>query len=117
MPSEKIPPCPLAKKCGGCDYQGMPYEQQLREKEKLVKKLLGNMGEERPILGAETPYHYRNTVHAVFTRKRNCEVISGSYQEGTPRVFPVNACQIENEKADEIIVTIRGLLKSFRIRV
>lgn len=117
MPSEKIPPCPLAKKCGGCDYQGMPYEQQLREKEKLVKKLLGNMGEVRPILGAETPYHYRNKVHAVFSRKRNGEVISGIYQEGTHRVVPVNACQIENEKADEIIVTIRGLLKSFRIRV
>ena len=24
--------CPLAKKCGGCDYQGMAYEQQLKEK-------------------------------------------------------------------------------------
>ena len=55
MPSEKIPPCPLAKKCGGCDYQGMPYEQQLREKEKLVKKLLVNMVEVLPILGEETP--------------------------------------------------------------
>ena len=31
--------CPVAKKCGGCQYQGMPYEKQLQEKEKTVKKL------------------------------------------------------------------------------
>ena len=22
--------CPYAKKCGGCDYQGMSYEQQMQ---------------------------------------------------------------------------------------
>jgi 23S rRNA (uracil1939-C5)-methyltransferase len=32
-------------------------------------------------------------------------------------VVPVDSCQIENEKADEIIVTIRSLLKSFKIKV
>ena len=25
--------CPYAKKCGGCDYQGMNYEKQLKEKQ------------------------------------------------------------------------------------
>ena len=28
--------CPVAKKCGGCQYQGVPYEKQLQEKEKTV---------------------------------------------------------------------------------
>ena len=32
--------CPYAKKCGGCDYQGVAYEQQLELKETSVKKLL-----------------------------------------------------------------------------
>ncbi len=30
--------CPYAKKCGGCDYQGMSYEQQLQEKQTYVRK-------------------------------------------------------------------------------
>ena len=30
--------CPYAKKCGGCDYQGMPYEKQLKEKQAYVQK-------------------------------------------------------------------------------
>lgn len=115
--NKTFPICPLAKKCGGCDYQGMPYEKQLQKKEKTVQKLLGSYGKIEPILGAKDPYHYRNKVHAVFSRKRNGEVISGIYQEGTHKVLPVESCQIENQKADEIIGDIRKLLKSFKIKV
>lgn len=109
--------CPLAKKCGGCDYQGMAYEQQLKEKEKSVRKLMKEYGEVSPIIGAKEPFHYRNKVHAVFARQRNGEIVSGIYQEGSHKVVPVDACQIENEKADAIIVSIRKLLKSFKIKV
>ena len=110
--AEKV--CPLAKKCGGCDYQGISYEEQLKKKENSVRKLMKEFGEIRPIIGADDPYHYRNKVHAVFSRKRNGEIVSGIYQEGTHKVVPVDACQIENEKADEIIVSVRKLLNPLR---
>jgi len=109
--------CPLAAKCGGCDYQGVPYEQQLKEKEHAVRRLMKGFCEVSPIIGAADPYHYRNKVHAVFARRKNGQVISGIYQEGSHRVVPVDSCLIENEKADEIIVSIRSLLKSFKIKV
>ncbi len=32
-------------------------------------------------------------------------------------MVPVEACQIEDEKADAIINDIRGLLKSFKIKI
>lgn len=115
--NSSLPVCPLAKKCGGCDYQGMAYEQQLQKKEQMVRKLMKGIGEVRPIIGAKEPYHYRNKVHAVFARQKNGEVVSGIYQEGSHRVVPVDTCQIENEKADEIIVSVRKLLKSFKIKV
>ena len=35
---QKTDSCVLAKKCGGCEYQGVPYEKQLAKKEKEVKK-------------------------------------------------------------------------------
>jgi 23S rRNA (uracil1939-C5)-methyltransferase len=65
----------------------------------------------------EAPYHYRNKVHAVMARDRKGKIISGVYKEGTHQVLPVEECLIENQKADEIIGTIRGLLPSFKIRV
>ena len=106
----------MAKKCGGCEFQGMPYAEQLRHKEKRVRILLDSFGKVYPIIGMKDPYHYRNKVHAVFDRDRRGNAISGVYQKGTHKVVPVDSCMIEDQKADEIIVTIRGLLKSFKIK-
>lgn len=108
--------CSLAKKCGGCDFQGIPYEKQLQKKQKEVQTLLKPYCPVEPIIGMENPFHYRNKVHAVFDRMRNGRVISGVYQEGTHRVINVDECQIEDQKADAIIRDIRGLLRSFKIK-
>lgn len=108
--------CPLASKCGGCTYQGIPYEQQLAIKEKQVRILMKDICRVSPIIGMEHPYHYRNKVHAVFDRLRDGTVISGIYKQGTHIVIPVDHCLIEDEKADAIIRDIRGLLKSFKIK-
>lgn len=63
------------------------------------------------------PWNYRNKVTAVFDRDRKGNPISGVYQEGTHRVIPVEKCLIEDELADKIIGTIRGMLRSFKIKV
>ena len=55
-------------------------------------------------------------MHAVFDRDRRGNIISGIYQENSHIVVPVERCLIEDQKADEIIGTIRGMLKSFKIR-
>ena len=65
----------------------------------------------------ENPWNYRNKVTAVFDRDRKGNPISGVYQEGTHRVIPVERCLIEDELADKIIGTIRGMLRSFKIKV
>lgn len=82
-----------------------------------MEELLGGVCPVRPIIGMEEPYHYRNKVHAVFGLDRKNNPISGIYKEGTHRIFPVDSCLIEDQKADEIIVTIRSMLRSFKIRV
>lgn len=108
--------CKVAKKCGGCQYQGISYEKQLQDKQKAVRQLMQPFCKTAEITGMKDPYHYRNKVHAVFARKKDGTIISGVYEEGTHRVVPVEACQIEDEKADAIINDIRGLLKSFKIK-
>lgn len=108
--------CPVHKKCGGCRYQGVPYEEQLKIKEKMVGKLMGKYCKIYPIVGMENPTHYRNKVHAVFDRDRKGNIISGVYKEGTHQVIPVESCMIEDVLADEIIGTIRKLAKSFKIK-
>lgn len=109
-------PCPVSKKCGGCKWIDKEYTVQLKEKDKWVRELLAPYCKMEPIMGMENPTHYRNKVHAVFGEDRKHNIISGIYEEGTHKIVPVDSCLIENKKADAIIVSIRELLKSFKIR-
>lgn len=109
--------CPIEEKCGGCQYQNMTYERQCSLKQKRVKELLGKYGKIEPIVRMENPYYYRNKVHAVVDRDKKGNLITGIYKMGTHHVIPVENCRIENQKADEIIKTIRSMLKSFKIKV
>ncbi len=109
-------PCPLYKKCGGCQLQNLPYPRQLQWKQARCVKLLGSFGTVRPIIGMDNPWHYRNKVQAAFTwDKRRRKIVSGVYQSSTHRVVPVDSCQIEDQQADRIIVTLREMLPSFKL--
>ena len=114
--NKNIITCPYAKKCGGCQYQGMDYTAQLKKKQKEMNKLLKDFGKPEPIIGMKDPLHYRNKVHAVFGRTRKGEIISGTYEAGTHKIVNIDECMIEDEISQSIIRTIRGLLRSFKIR-
>lgn len=108
--------CPAAKRCGGCQWIGMDYEEQLREKEKRVRRILAPYCKPEKIVGMEQPLFYRNKVHAVFGEDHRHQIISGIYEEHTHRIVPLDSCLIEDQRADAIIVSIRELLPSFKIR-
>lgn len=136
--------CPIAGKCGGCQYINLlshedmllsesaageklfkgedqenptPYERQLAQKYEAVSRQLCKFGRIEVIIGMENPYHYRNKVNAAFKHRRNGEIISGVYEQGTHNVLQVSDCLIENRQAQEIIASVRSLLKSFKITV
>lgn len=114
--NKNVTTCPYAKKCGGCQYQGMDYAAQLKKKQKEMNKLLKDFGKPEPIIGMKDPLHYRNKVHAVFGRTRKGEIVSGTYEAGTHKIVNIDECMIEDEISQSIIRTIRGLLRSFKIR-
>ena len=113
---EKIKKCSVSKKCGSCQYQGIPYKEQLMTKQKKMKKLLGKFGNIKPIIGMDDPFYYRNKVHAVFDRDKKGNIICGTYEAKTHKVVPIEECMIEDKISQEIIRTIRDMLKSFRIK-
>ena len=109
--------CPVAKKCGGCQLQGIEYKKQLEKKKKQVQQALPAGIQVRPVIGMEDPYHYRNKIHAAFGRTKKGEIIYGVYEAGTHKIVPVEHCLIQNEAADAILADIRDLLKSFKIKI
>ena len=110
-------PCPYAKKCGGCQLQHLPYEQQLKRKQGRAIALLGQFGHVEPILGMDNPTRYRNKVHAAFALDKRRKVVSGIYQPGSHAIVPVEDCMIEDAAADAVIRDIRAMLPAFKIQV
>lgn len=108
--------CPVAKKCGGCQFVDMPYKEQLKRKQRQAEQFLKAFGKVMPIIGMEEPAHYRNKVHAVFDFQKGRGIVSGIYQEKSHRVVPVEGCLLEDEKADAIIRSVRELAKSFKYK-
>lgn len=114
---DNIKICPVSKKCGGCQLQNLSYEEQLKFKQAKVNKLLSGFHKVSPVIGMRYPFHYRNKVQAAFGRTKSGQIISGVYQSSTHNIVKVDSCLIENEKADEIICTVRELVKSFKLTV
>jgi tRNA G37 N-methylase Trm5 len=68
------------------------------------------------MIGMDKPFYYRNKIHRTYGRDRKGNVICGTYQEGTHRIVSVDECLIEDKMAQAITITIRDLLKSFKIK-
>lgn len=61
--------------CGGCKWQHLPYEEQLKFKQKQVIDNLTRigkvpLGEQYPIIGSEKTTFYRNKLEFTFSNKR-----------------------------------------------
>lgn len=114
---DKNPACPYSKKCGGCNYQGISYKEQLKIKQKAAEKLLSSFGTVEKIIGAKEPYFYRNKIHGIFGCDKKGAVYTGIYQEGTHRIVPIEKCLIEDERAQAILRDVCRLVKSFKLPV
>jgi 23S rRNA (uracil1939-C5)-methyltransferase len=66
-PERVEPPCVYFGKCGGCQYQHIAYEAQLRIKHKQISDLFERIGKitrevVSPVVPCPQPYGYRNRV-------------------------------------------------------
>ena len=107
--------CPNARRCGGCQDKNMIYAASLRAKQGRLVRLLSRYGHVDKIIGMAEPTHYRNKVQAAFG-KRDGKVISGIYQSSDGRIIPSELCMLEDVGADAIIVTIRNMCASFKLK-
>lgn len=74
-PTRCEPVCKHYGECGGCKWQILPYEEQLRHKQQLIVDNLTRIGkielpEISPILGSKDIYEYRNKLEFTFSDRK-----------------------------------------------
>ncbi|EOS77613.1 23S rRNA (uracil-5-)-methyltransferase RumA [Lachnospiraceae bacterium 10-1] len=116
-PLEQKSPCPHFGECGGCTYLSLPYEEQLKIKEKQVYKLLKNAlaGQSSQwkfegIKGSPTQSCYRNKMEFSFGDEYKDGPLSlGMHKRGSfYDIVTVCGCQIVDEDYRKILVLTRN---------
>ncbi len=108
--------CPVRKKCSGCQLSNMPYKRQLEFKQRKVGTLLDRFAKVYPIIGMDTPYHYRTKVQSALAVNSSGDIISGVYQSATGGVvYCKSGCLLEDKRAEKIASAVRKLMRSFKV--
>lgn len=120
--SRVIPPCPVARQCGGCQLQAMSYEEQLKFKERKVMNNLiriGKFAENEihmlPIMGMEEPWRYRNKAQFPFGKDKDGNVIAGFYAGRTHAIVEAEDCLLGVEENRKILDIVKRFMKEMKI--
>lgn len=114
------PVCQVAGKCGGCQFQSLSYEEQLRFKENMVKNNLERIGKItdyllHPIIGMEDPFRYRNKTQLPVGRNKEGQIVVGFYAARTHSIIDTSNCVIAPKVNETIISEIKKFLEDFKI--
>lgn len=113
--------------CGGCRWQHVAYEAQIRHKEKVVRDALQRIAkieplEFIPIMGAEATTYYRNKLEFSFSNKKwmtRTEIdlgespykdVFGFHKSGAfDKIVDIDHCYLQLEPSNQIRNTIRKI--------
>lgn len=102
-PLRRTPPCPVADRCGGCSWQQVSYDEQVVQKEKIVRDSLRGLvqygaWETLPFLRAPNEFHYRNRIQLHFRGKKK-----GFFAKRTRDLVAIEKCYIADERLNQKI--------------
>jgi tRNA/tmRNA/rRNA uracil-C5-methylase (TrmA/RlmC/RlmD family) len=115
-----VPVCPLFGTCGGCQYQHLPYDDQLALKTDTLRALFaGLLTEVEPCVPCPAPYGYRSKLTPHFARPRpDREPAIGFLQAGRRRTVDVVTCPIAtpavNARLTELRAEVRARWSGYR---
>jgi 23S rRNA (uracil1939-C5)-methyltransferase len=116
-PVRVTPPCPVFGNCGGCNWQHISYDEQLRAKAEIFAEILWRSARvEREkiehIIPCPDPYGYRSRVQLKI-RFIGGRVHMGFYKPGTHFVVEIpGKCAIANAKINGLLEDLRRIVSS-----
>ncbi len=101
------PRCEHAQTCGGCTWQALRYEAQLKEKERRVRESFPKEAIE-PIIPSEKQFAYRNKMEFTFSENRaGTKFLGLMIAQAEPYVFNVSECHLANPWFSQVLGSVR----------
>ncbi len=97
--------CPIAHKCGGCDYRHIDYPYQLQLKKEVLINTFRDIAEVEDVLPCEDPYFYRNKVQVPVRDHK-----MGFYRSHSNDIVGFDRCLIQSQTADAIISDLKKMI-------
>lgn len=106
------PPCIVADKCGGCQWQPVAYPAQLAAKEQQLTDALERIGgftdvRVDRILAAEAPLGYRNKATYPFGHSEDGVVKAGYFRKGTHQIVNLNQCPVQDDRLNPLLADVK----------
>ncbi len=110
VPDRIDPPCRYFTYCGGCDYQHIPYEKQIKFKEEILKETLSRIGKiEDPnidrVIPSKKPFYYRNRTQIKIKGEK-----VGFYKRESKEIINIDTCLLLKEDIGQGFEGIRTTL-------
>jgi 23S rRNA (uracil1939-C5)-methyltransferase len=117
-PERVTAPCQYYARCGGCQYQHIPYEAQLRYKAEILRETLGRIGRIQWTGPIEThrslPYGYRNRAQwKLRTAPDGAAPESagiGYFEMGSTKLCAVTECSIVSPRLGDTLSLLHNLV-------
>jgi 23S rRNA (uracil1939-C5)-methyltransferase len=110
-PDRRVPVCPYFGGCGGCHYQHMKYEAQLRHKADILRETLRRTAklelQHEIQLHPSPPWNYRNRTRMQV--RHTPEFALGYYRCNSHDVLPVESCPISSPLINQAIAAVWSL--------
>jgi 23S rRNA (uracil1939-C5)-methyltransferase len=98
--------CVHARTCGGCCWQQMAYEAQLKQKEERVRKAFNR--DPLPIIPSPSTFQYRNKMEFTFSENRGGQKFLGlMIAQAEPYVFNLTECHLTNSWFAQALAAVR----------
>ena len=109
------PRCPWFGKCGGCVWQNVSYDEQLKIKQSIVQDAIRHIGKHEkevlPILASPQEWYYRNKIELSFGLTDAGYTDLGFRKKGCyDLVLPIDQCEIFDPRFSQVLFGLRKWL-------